>query len=52
MNLYFTSGKRLVEDERVVPVVMQAYPMSRAKAALEQSRSGHVRGKIAMRGFV
>lgn len=43
---------RLVEDERVVPVVMQAYPMSRAKAALEQSRSGHVRGKIAMRGFV
>ena len=42
---------RLVEAQKLVPVVMQTYPMRRAKAALEHSRSSHVLGKIAMRGF-
>ena len=42
---------QLVEAQQVLPVVMQSYPMSRANAALEHSRSSHVLGKIAMLGF-
>ncbi len=43
-----TKISRLVADGRVRPTVSSVYPLAEARAAHEEGRAGHVRGKLVL----
>jgi NADPH:quinone reductase-like Zn-dependent oxidoreductase len=39
---------RLIDDDKVRPVIAETFPLAEARAAEERQEHGHVHGKIAL----